>query len=245
MRAQRILSFICINLLLIAFPLLQAQERSASATTNGTELEEEVPFYNGLLISVDLFGVGNELFGGDYMSSEISIEANLKNRFYPVLEAGFGTTDTWNDNGIHYKSAAPFFRIGMNYNTMYKKNSRNYLYVGARYGFSTFTYDVKSMEFEDPLFGGSLSNPNLIDDIWWGSVPYNHSGMKGTLHWFEIVTGVRARIWKDLSMGWTVRLKYHLSSSTSEYGDPWYVPGFGKYSSNLGVTYTITYKLPF
>ena len=36
------------------------------------------------------------------------------------------------------------------------------------------------------------------------------------------------------------------SSSTGEYGNPWYVPGFGKYGSNtMGVTYTITYKLPY
>ncbi|MCD8031441.1 MAG: DUF6048 family protein [Bacteroides sp.] len=245
MRAQRILSFICIDLLLIAFPLLKAQERVASATTHETELEEEVPFYNGLLISVDLFGAGNKLFGGDYLSSEISIEADLKNRFYPVFEAGFGSTDTWSETGIHYKSAAPFFRIGMNYNTMHKKGNRNYLYVGARYGISMFTYDVKSMEINDPIFGGSLGNPNLIDNIWWGSIPYDHSGMSGTLHWFEIVTGVRAHIWKNISMGWSVRLKYKLMSSISEYGNPWYVPGFGKYKSNIGMTYTITYKLPF
>ena len=32
----------------------------------------------------------------------------------------------------------------------------------------------------------------------------------------------------------------------SEYGNPWMVPGFGKYNSNnMGVTYSLIYKLPY
>ena len=47
-------------------------------------------------------------------------------------------------------------------------------------------------------------------------------------------------------MGWALRMKYRLSASVSEHGNPWMVPGFGKYSSkNMGITYTLTYKLPY
>ena len=46
-------------------------------------------------------------------------------------------------------------------------------------------------------------------------------------------------------MGWALRYKFRLSATTGEYGDPSYVPGYGTYGSNtLGVSYTITYKLP-
>ena len=66
------------------------------------------------------------------------------------------------------------------------------------------------------------------------------------MQWFEFCVGIRAHIWKELYMGWGLRFKFRTSSSTGEDGDPWYVPGFGKYGSNtMGVTYTITYKLPF
>lgn len=66
------------------------------------------------------------------------------------------------------------------------------------------------------------------------------------MQWFEFCVGIRAHIWKELYMGWGLRFKFRTSSSTGEYGDPWYVPGFGKYGSNtMGVTYTITYKLPY
>jgi len=226
-------------LLSTACSTLSAQE-TLPPPGSQIELEEEVKFYNGLSISADLFGVGNKVFGADYISSEVGIEANLKNRFFPVFEAGFGSSDAWNeDKDIHYKAAAPFFRLGMNYNTMYKKGSRNYLYVGARYGISIFNYDVRS------LSDGEYDNPRLVDYIWKESLPFNYSGLSATIQWFEIVTGVKAHIWKNVSMGWSIRLRYRLSSSISKHGNPWYVPGFGKYDSNIGMTYTIAYKLPF
>ena len=59
------------------------------------------------------------MLGGDFMSSEVSIGVNLKNKFIPTIEFGMGGTDTLNETGIHYKSkTAPFFRIGVDYNTM-------------------------------------------------------------------------------------------------------------------------------
>lgn len=70
--------------------------------------------------------------------------------------------------------------------------------------------------------------------------------MKGSMQWAEFCVGIRAHVWKDLYMGWALRFKFRMSSSVAEHGDPWYVPGYGKYNGNTtGVTYTITYKLPF
>ena len=95
------------------------------------------------------------------------------------------------------------------------------------------------------VYGIIVGNPNLDDEIWGGSLPYNHKGMKGSMQWAEFCVGIRAHVWKALYMGWSLRFKFKLSASADEYGDPWYVPGFGKYGSNtMGVTYTITYKLP-
>ena len=44
--------------------------------------------------------------------SEVAVDGNLKNRFFPIAELGYGSTDTWSDKGIHYTSNAPYFRIG-------------------------------------------------------------------------------------------------------------------------------------
>lgn len=241
--------------LLMSFPS-QAQTRNPSAPPGGStrpkgekkETKDEVkfPLYNGVSVGLDLWGIGSKVLGGDFLSPEIVADVNLKNRYFPTVEIGFGTTDAWNDKGIHYKTGAPYFRIGMDYNALYKKKHGNMLLVGLRYGVSSFKYDVEALAIDDPIYGGIVGNPNLEDEIWGGSIPYSHKGMKGSMQWLEFGVGIRAHVWEAIHMGLSLRFKFKMSASTDKYGDPWYVPGFGKYGSNtMGVTYTIIYKLPF
>lgn len=75
--------------LLLSLPL-QAQNSDISAPPANTppkkekkEAKEEVhyPLYNGISVSVDLWGPGSKLFGSDFFSSEVAVDVNLKNRF--------------------------------------------------------------------------------------------------------------------------------------------------------------------
>ena len=126
-----------------------------------------------------------------------------------------------------------------------KKEKNSYLYAGLRYAFSSFKYDVSTLPVQDPIWGGAIGNPGLEDDYWGGSIPFDHPGMKASVQWLEIVLGVKVRIYKNFNMGWSVRMKYKTKASIGEYGNPWYVPGYGKFkSNNMGLTYSIIYKLP-
>lgn len=208
--------------------------------------QPQYPLYNGLSVGLDLWGIGSKIIGGDNLSLEIAVDANLKNRFFPTVELGYGRSDADGDLGISYKTSAPYFRIGIDYNAFYKKEHGNMLMVGLRYAATSFKYDIEALGIDDPVYGGTVGNPNLEDDVWGGSLPYHYTGMKGSMQWVEICLGIRAKVWQSLYMGWAVRLKYKLNDSIARYGNPWYVPGFGEYGSNtIGVTYTITYKLPF
>ena len=57
------------------------------------------------------------------------------------------------------------------------------------------------------------------------------------MQWFELVVGVKVRIYKNFNMGWSVRMKYKTNASTNEYANPWYVPGYGNLNQ-------ITWELP-
>ena len=208
---RKILSYsISLALCLLMFLPLRAQNGNPTAPPQGAppkkekkDAKEEVhyPLYNGMSVGLDLWGIGSSVFGGDFLSSEVAVDVNLKNRFFPIAELGYGSTDTWSDKGIHYKSNAPYFRIGMDYNTLYKKQHGHMLLVGLRYGVSSFKYDVDALGLDDPIYGGIVGNPNLDDEIWGGSLPYNHKGMKGSMQWAEFCVGIRAHVWKALYMG--------------------------------------------
>lgn len=228
----------------ISLPV-SAQNSGQQQRNDQKEAAVYFPLYNGLAISADLLGIGSYAIGGDFLTSEIGVEANLKNRYFPIIEVGYGSTNTWSEKGTHYVSSAPYFRVGMNYNTMYKKGNPNFLYVGFRVAHSSFSYDIANAPIVDPIFGGKMENPSFIDYIWGTDVPFNHQGLKASMTWYELLVGVRAHIYKNIYMGWSVRLKRRLSLSDSGYGVPWFVPGFGAYdSSHFGLDYTITYKIP-
>ena len=99
----------------IGLPLIAQQQRPVHTPKRDQKKKEvaeidTIPLYNGTYVGVDLYGIGSKLLGGDFMSSEVSVAVNLKNKFIPTIEFGMGGTDTWSETGIHYKSKmAPFF----------------------------------------------------------------------------------------------------------------------------------------
>lgn len=218
----------CINIIalsLLAFPVFAQKAKKEIKPP-----VEHVPLYNGTTIGVDLYGVGSKILGGNSIGSEMSLDVNLKNRFFPVLEAGYSSIDA-KEEGIIYKSSAPFFRIGMNYNTMFKRKSPNFLYVGARYGFSAANYSV-------------TANP-IKDELWPGEISFNYQNEHVSAQWFEFVVGIRAQVYKNFMMGWAIRYKSRLSSTENLHTTPYYIPGFGENrAGNIGITYSLIYKLP-
>lgn len=222
----------------------QKKEKKEPKKLEPTEME--YPLYNGVSVGIDLWGIGSKLLGGDNLSAEVCASVNLYNRFLPTAEIGYMRSNVDGDIATRYKTQAPYFRIGLDYNALYKRKHGHMITVGLRYAATSFKYDIQALGIDDPIYGGTVGNPSLEDDIWGGSLPYNHTGMKGSMQWIEFCAGLRARITPDLYMGWALRFKYKLSATTGQYGDPLYVPGYGKYGSNtVGVTYTIIYKLPF
>ena len=231
---KRIFAYIIniVALLVLSLPVFSQGNQGQKAVPKVQTVPKEIfPLYNGTFVGLDLYGLGGNVFGSKFTSSEVSVDVNLKNRFFPVLEVGYGKTDD-EENSISYKSSAPYFRVGMNYNMMFRKKNMSHLYLGWRYGFSALSYDVKGSALED--------------DIYSGEVPFESMGEKTNAHWMELLFGIRAQVYKNFLMGWSLRYKAKLSVKENAHSTPWYIPGFGENkSTNFGVTYSLIYKLPF
>ena len=226
-----IIALITLTSLLMCPTRVQAQ--NAPITTD--EEPEKTSFYQGVMVGLDVFGFVNKAIGSDINTAEASVEVNLKNRFFPVLELGYGSMDTTGEEtDIHYKTSAPFFRVGVNYNVFHKKpHLPGYLTVGLRYGFSSFKYDIQAPALQDPNWGH-------------GTVPFDYQGLKTNAGWAEVVVALKANVFKGFYIGFNLRYRSRLSMTKHENSEPYYIPGYGRGKpNNFGVGYNLVYELPF
>lgn len=184
----------------------------------------------GIYLSADAFGYLYPIFVKDrFYSSELSATLNINNRFMPVVEVGFGHADMVSQlYSIGYRTRAPYYRVGMDYNVQYKKGGPGYIYLGARVGYTAFHYSVDA--------------PPLVDPVWGDEAPVQFTDVPCSVVWGEVVGGVRAEIARNFCMGWSLRYKLPFHRAGIVNGGPWYVPGYGARSKGvLGATYTMSY----
>lgn len=170
---KKISKYISLLLLLTSSLLLPTPAHAQKKDKETLKAEYKAsPLYQGTSIGIEIAGAGGYLLGSDMLSSEIILQTNLKNRFLPVIEVGYGKTDVINDaNDMHYKTSAPYFRIGMDYNVFYQKPYLpGYLYVGLRYGMSSFSYDASGPDMTTRITGDT--SPYLMP-TWAKRVRHN------------------------------------------------------------------------
>ena len=221
---------------LLSSALLFAQERETERF-RGIQVKREVvdttwhnPTLAGMSLGFDACGAVMAAFT-PYGQIEGQFRVNIKNRFFPIVEAGLGISDhTGEESNLHYKTHSPYFRIGCDYNFLKDLRSGNRIFGGVRYGFSPFKYD--------------LSGPSLHDAVYDIDVPFNYTGITSTAHWVEVVAGVEAKLWKIFHVGWSVRYKFRISEKNNPTGHAWYIPGYGQSSgSTLGGTFNIIFDI--
>lgn len=186
---------------LLCIPTAEAQKRKKQEAQKDTI---QVPLLNGVSINAEVMGLGQKLFK-DHGQYEVGIRVNLKDRYFPAFEIGYGegndndgSTSSPTDINKYCRVKAPYFRVGMDYNLLRNKHDKYRLFVGGRYGFSSFDYNLADAEQQ-----------------------------KATYQWLEALIGIDVTVWKMFHLGWDVRWRKQLSHKDGEAGMPWFVPGYG------------------
>ena len=207
--------------------LLLTMSSAASAQMKFFTIQKDsIPLFRGFAVSFDLVGAGM-LALSDYGQYEAALRVNLHDEWFPIVEAGVGKA-THDDEvtQLYYSTSAPYFKVGIDKNMLKDKHGPNRLYVGLRYGFTSYKID--------------LSRPDFPDPVWLWNTGFGVKDASCKYHWAEVVVGVDAKIFGPLHLGWSVRYKQRLAhSEEGEFGNPWYVPGFGTYNTNLGATFNV------
>ena len=203
----------------------------AQVTKMFTMEKDSIPLFCGFSVSFDLVGPAM-LMLSDHGEYEGALRINLHDQWFPVFELGLGHANHENDEvtKLTYKTTAPYFRLGMDWNILRKKHQSNRIYAGFRYAFTSYKVDI--------------IRENLPDPIWMSQSGFGIKDMSCNMHWLEAVLGIDAKVFGPLHLGWTVRYKRCISSNDGTLGATWYVPGFGKQGgSRIWGTFDLMFEL--
>lgn len=171
-------------------------------------------------------------FGQSYASSDVNVTLNMWNRLQPTVELGLGWAKTTPD-GMNYTyrgKPSPYFKVGANYNFMFKNSPDYKAFVGIRLGYSTFGYEV--------------TNVHYYNSYWQEVVDYDISNMRSHALWGEAGVGLKVKLWDRIHMGWMLRYHGIFNYGKNDHARPWFVPGYGPRNNSLGFSLSILYTLP-
>ena len=222
------------SIFLLASLLGKAQEKKALDTT-----ATGVPIYPdryGLRIGVDLHRATRSLYEDGFKGFEIVADYRLTKKLYFAGE--IGTADfTIDDDLVNFTTKGSYFKAGVDINS-YENwlDMENMIYIGFRYGFSSFSQNLNSYTIYD--------QNDYFPDV---TVYPNRKYSSLSAHWGEIVGGMKVEVYDNIYLGFSVRLNFLITDKKPQDFDNLYIPGFNRtYDGSFGVgfNYSLSYFIP-
>ncbi len=190
----------------------------------------------GLRLGVDLHRLARTFYETDYRGLELVGDYRLTRRFYIAGELG-NEDKTVDDDRMNFTTKGTYFKAGFDYNSFENwLDMENMIYVGMRYGVSSFSQTLNSYKIYDPT------------NYYGETVITSGEKFNGlTASWIEVIGGIKAELFNNLYLGFSLRLNYLVSDKKPANFDNLYIPGFnrtydGKFGA--GLNYTVSYFIP-
>ena len=110
------------------------------------------------------------------------------------------------------------------------RTGNNFVGIGLRYGLSVFTQET----------------PWLKYDNYWGSSETLIDSKAATGHYLQLSGGVKAELFKNLLIGWTVKVNLLMFHTAGSDNRPVYIPGMGNSDKAIGqgIAFHIAWMIP-
>lgn len=149
----------------------------------------------GLRIGVDLFKFSRSLYDKNYKGLELVGDFRVSKKHYFAAEIG-NENKTTNETQLNFTTKGTYLKVGFDYNAHQNwLNLENMIYVGLRFGISSFNQEINSYKVynSDPFF--NESNSVLINE------KYNGLSAK----WGEVVAGIKTKVFDNVFVGFSFR----------------------------------------
>ena len=191
----------------------------------------------GIRVGVDLFKLTRSFYEDNYRGIELVGDYRLTKKYFIAAELG-NESKTVDELNLNFTTEGTYLKAGFDYNA-YENwlDMENMIYLGLRYGVSSFSQTLNEYQIynSDPYFNE-------------GDISYPGEKFEGlSAQWAEVVAGVKAEVFKNVYVGFSMRLNYLISNNKPESFDNLYIPGFNRtYNGKFGAgfNYTVSYFLP-
>lgn len=209
-----------------------------SSLTFDVLAQDTIQFPLKFRLGFEVTGAAKYFYEKDRANLEGSFSLDLNEKVSAILVAGRSdySDSRYRDTSFlmyDYSTKGYYFRTGFDFNLIKPKKSQGKyaVNIGFRYGISHFDYEI----------------PAITHENYWGRSVTSVSTTNEWAHFIEVNPSVRAEIWKNISMGWTVSLKKMIDPGTGRHLKPVYLPGYGNGSKSFspGISYFIIWSIPF
>ena len=222
------------SLILILLFGISASAQQSQALEDSLQYREKY----GIRVGIDLSKPLRTLLDDTYSGIELVGDYRVYKNFYAAAEIGTSKITFEGDN-IETFTNGSYIKVGGDYNA-YENwlDMQNAIFVGVRYGFSTFsqTLDEYRIYTSSDYFGADIREDNT-----------ETTGL--TANWAEIMVGIKVEVLNNLFLTANVQLKRRIGQNSPTNFDNLAIPGFGRtYDSSefgAGFGYTVSYLIPF
>ena len=186
------------------------------------------PVFNGMSVGLNIWDAAMLIAGQSYASFDASLSFSIRNWIFPTVECGVGFANNHSDQSmlIYKTKLSPFLKIGADYNFLYKSTPDYQLCLGVRFGVSPVSYEITDI--------------TLNSGYWKEDAQFSILKQHTTSFYGQALASVKVKIWKQLSLGWSVRYHFNLHTPDGSGSKPWFIPGYGT-SSPVNATFSVFY----
>lgn len=191
----------------------------------------------GIRFGVDVVKLARSFYEKDYRGLELVGDYKLTRKHYIAAEVG-NEKKTTDDEQLNFTTEGTYIKFGFDYNA-YKNwaGMENMLYVGMRYGVSSFSQTLNNYEVYNTsnYFGENI----LVEP------GEKFEGLSA--QWLEVIAGIKAEVFKNVYVGFSCRVNYLITNKKPETFDNLHIPGYNRtYNGKFGAgfNYTVSYFLP-
>lgn len=220
------------------FGLLGLEGLQAQTETDTVAYKERY----GLRVGIDLSKPLRTLLQEDYSGLELLGDYRVYKNYYLATELGNESMKV-SEGNLNVTDKGSYIKLGVDYNAYENwAGMENMIFIGLRYGFSTFSQTLESyaINTQRPGDQSSYFPPNIIDEA------DETTGL--TASWIELMAGVKVELFQNLYLGANVQLKRMVTQTTPSNITNLAVPGFGKTNDfsqfGVGYSYNISYLIP-